>query len=54
MHTQYCARCIVERVQSALCGLAFHSQKPLMVIHHLDDCPHSQGTHSTPPLLDRK
>ncbi|NXR71714.1 AGR2 protein, partial [Pycnonotus jocosus] len=24
-------------------GLFFSSQKPLMIIHHLDDCPHSQA-----------
>ncbi|NXB49291.1 AGR2 protein, partial [Leucopsar rothschildi] len=25
---------------------AKHSQKPLMIIHHLEDCPHSQGNTS--------
>ncbi|NXU36442.1 AGR2 protein, partial [Drymodes brunneopygia] len=24
-------------------GLFFSSQKPLMIIHHLEDCPHSQA-----------
>ncbi|NXJ77927.1 AGR2 protein, partial [Trogon melanurus] len=24
-------------------GLCFSSQKPLMIIHHLEDCPHSQA-----------
>lgn len=37
VHAHYC----VEK-----CALLFHSlsQKPLMVIHHKDECPYSQGT----------
>lgn len=34
-------------------SFAFHSQKPLMVIHHLDDCLHSQGTHSSCSALSQ-
>lgn len=28
----------------------FHRNKPLMVIFHLEDCPHSQGKTPSPPI----
>lgn len=43
VHTHHCSYCIEECVELCLRGCS-HSQKPLMVIHHKEDCQFSQGT----------
>uniref|UniRef100_A0A665UYW6 Uncharacterized protein n=1 Tax=Echeneis naucrates TaxID=173247 RepID=A0A665UYW6_ECHNA len=42
IHTQHCAHSAKECLDLPL-WFCFHSQKPLMVIHHREDCTHSQG-----------
>ena len=42
--TQPSTYCHVECVQLAQPVVVFSSKKPMMVIHHQEDCPFSQGT----------
>lgn len=42
VHTCRCAYWTEECVELCLCGCS-HSQKPLMVIHHQEDCQFSKG-----------